>query len=118
MKRDMELIREILVAVEADAHRDGHAIVNFDLPGRNQDELRYHAKLLRDAGWIRAEFFFGGEFVILDLTNQGHDFLDAVRNETVWKRLKKKLGTEGETLPLEVIKLLAIQLLKELLGLK
>jgi hypothetical protein len=46
------------------------------------------------------------------LTWGGHEFLDTVRNETVWKRLLQRVQERGGTVSFEVMKELAIQISK------
>ena len=50
MKRDMDLVREILLAIESfPFDGDAHEIL---IQGRSQDEVAYHLKLLCEAGLI------------------------------------------------------------------
>jgi hypothetical protein len=44
---------------------------------------------------------------------QGHEFLDASRNETVWKKTLKTINEKGGGLTFEVIKALLTQYTKE-----
>ncbi len=45
----------------------------------------------------------------------GHDFLDAVRNDSVWARVKDKLVQVGGEAPLEVIKAVAVKVALDLI---
>ena len=44
----------------------------------------------------------------------GHDFLDAIRNQTVWKRLLKTVAEKGDRIPFSVLCALAKQYAKDL----
>lgn len=101
MKRDMDLVREILLAVEA-AGEDSLAM--NDLLGSPLSEIEidirekyaYHIKMLvEQAGWltgIDASSMSGGNWLNLELTWHGHDFLEAIRDSEIWK--KTKIGVE------------------------
>ena len=44
------------------------------------------------------------------LTWQGHEFLDAIRNDTIWNKTKNVVAERGGAIPFELIKELAIKL--------
>src|SRR5450432_1997113 len=95
MKRDMDLIRTILLEVEKSTSPGGRQI---KLPDHSREELYYNAQLAQDAGLIDARFAPGStDFHVLRLTNAGHEFLEAARNDTLWAKAKeiaiKKTGT-------------------------
>ena len=58
MKRDMDLIRELLLKLEALPLRPGeiHLVSGHDeelaIEGRSADEIEYHLDLIREAGFI------------------------------------------------------------------
>ncbi len=117
MKLDMDTVRAILIAVEErlPAPRFEH----FQLDGYDPEVTDYHVKKLKEAGYLRAEFMLGipPHAVVTELTWEGHQFLDAIRNATVWQRIKKKVASEGGSIPFELLKPLAIQYFKDLLKL-
>ncbi|HJS98117.1 MAG TPA: DUF2513 domain-containing protein [Terriglobales bacterium] len=95
MQRDLDLIRDMLLQLEKlPCSVQWYEIV---LPGRSRQELCYHAKLAHDAGLIEARFLPGTTiFMVHRLTNKGHEFLDAAREDTIWKRAKETaLKTAG-----------------------
>lgn len=84
MKRDDDLIRGLLF--EAEASEDP-LFGPFD----DEDEKRYeHARLLCDAG-----LFQQVQSGVFRMTNQGHDYLDAIRDDGVWKKTKEAVSTTG-----------------------
>jgi hypothetical protein len=95
MQRDMDLIRDMLLQVEKlPCSVQWYEIA---LAGRSREELCYHAKLAHDAGLIEARFLPGTTiFMVHRLTNEGHEFVDAAREPTIWKRAKETvLNTAG-----------------------
>ena len=55
MKRDMDLIREILLAIETIGPPQG--LARLDLPGHDPETVSYHVRLLDQAGLITAVDF-------------------------------------------------------------
>jgi exonuclease V gamma subunit len=117
MKRDIDLIKQILIEIEKSKKVKGW--IKIDIPNRSLEEISYHIKLLYQAGLIEAvnqttktEF----EWTAKSLTWQGHEFLDAIRNDTVWKKLKAKIKEQGGSIPFHVVKELAAVFSKDLLA--
>ena len=118
MKRDMELVRQILLAIEA--YKDLKQDLKFEIEGYSEEQIMYHMKILADGGLIEAidaSTFEGICFIPQGLTWSGYEFLDAIRNETVWKQTKEVVRDKGGSLPFEVLKSLAIEFLKKFVGL-
>lgn len=95
MKRDFDLVRKILCAVEEAA--PGQIIDGFTLDEFSPQEIGEHLLLMQDAGLIDAEVkrtrapgrpFL---FVVRGLTWKGHDFLDAARDDTIWRLAKERI---------------------------
>lgn len=91
MKRDMDLIREILLAREEDR----------DLRTSEPPEvIAYNVQLLDDAGLLEAiiKKDHRGAAVgcaIMRLTWAGHDFLDATKDDTIWNKAKERILKPG-----------------------
>lgn len=119
MKRDLDLIRKILLEAERDESESG--LVDFLIPGYSHDQIGYHVYLLKDAELIEGHIGFDNESVkvgscgIYRVTSAGHDFLDDIRNDSVWARVKDKLERFGGDASLEVVKTLAAQIVVEIL---
>jgi hypothetical protein len=96
LTRDVELFRQILIAIEKQpAGTRAHTI---DIPGHSAEEIYEHALLTQDAGLIEGTFHRSmPHFVVRRLTNEGHDFLEAAKQETLWAEAKamvrKNIGT-------------------------
>ena len=78
MKRDMELIRELLLAIESDCKEDG--LLSYQLTPENTWEQRasicYNLKPMQDAGFIEAEQLMPDIFIKQQprkLTNQARE---------------------------------------------
>ena len=97
MKRDLDLCRAILEAVEADP--TGYAPSPLIMDGHGNEDVGYNALMLVEAGFVtgRESSSFGGTptAVIGRMTWKGHEFLDAVRNEDIWSKTKSIAGKAG-----------------------
>jgi hypothetical protein len=106
MERDMDLVREILLATEN--KNDFSSWLVPDIEGYTKLEIYYHIKLLIQAGLAEGENLSshsGDKWVIKTLTSFGHDFLDASRNETVWNKAKASIQSKGLSLTLDLLKM-------------
>lgn len=114
MTRDMELIRKILFAIE-DQFIDV-AIYDLSVDGYNKKTVAYHCNLLHQAGLIKdyKAKYAGNElytFGVSSLTWEGHNYLDKIRNETIWNQTKVIVKEKGLPLAFETIKEIASQLI-------
>ncbi len=116
MKRDLELIREILLAVEAANDPRGSPMPEID--GTEPYVIAHHIGLLEEAGYVTAQNASTQDrrnFHWIHLTWQGHEFLDALRDETVWKKVKAKVTSAGGSLSFELVKAIGIAAVREAL---
>ena len=114
MKRDMELVRKILLETEEAANNPIEWIV-LNIEGYDPALISYHVKIMKEAGLIDAEnltTLAHFEWQPKSLTWEGHEFLDAVRNETVWAKTKEVVKSKGGSVSFEVFKELAIHTFK------
>ncbi|WLD14661.1 DUF2513 domain-containing protein [Planctellipticum variicoloris] len=118
MKRDMELVREILLAIEASGE-EPRGWTKLSMPERDPVEVSYHVKLLHEAGLlhgINLSSSSGFCWAPKSLTWAGHEFLDAARNDTVWNRAMTILREKAATVPFEILKAVIIQQSKAFFG--
>jgi hypothetical protein len=117
MKRDYELIKRILEAVEEKDVNEGDFFSRQELGIDDVSDamFNYNAKKMEEAGFIQAFIEYGdNKYSVfpVSLTNAGHDFLDSARNPRVWEKFSKKLIEMGGSIALDVAKELLIQLTK------
>jgi hypothetical protein len=102
MKRDMDLIRELMLKLEAIPLRAGgiyhiephHEEVRVE--GYDLDTIAYHLSLIKDAGLVDSGTLnpmvgigFRG------FTWAGHDFIDSVRDPEIWRKTEGALKQAG-----------------------
>lgn len=114
MKRDMDLLRSILLKVEESDSPHGCQV---RIPGYSYEQLYAHAKLAEDAHLIEAKFSLDlRNFHVLRLTFAGHEFLDEVRNDTRWEKAKALAIKNTGTVTLEGVKIALQLLIKQAFG--
>lgn len=114
MKRNMDLIREILMQIEERQHNIEFA--PLEIEGHSEEEMSHHIMLLDEAGLIQAEdlsAFGGHEWRVRRLTWWGHEFLDACRDDKRWDTAKKVMNERTGGLSFEVLKQLLVQLMED-----
>ncbi|WP_186333635.1 DUF2513 domain-containing protein [Paenibacillus xylanexedens] len=96
MKLNKECIRNLLLAIESEPF--GNSITKHDfknndfLKDHSFEEVVYTIQKLIEAKYINAEILYAGDeihnFFISSLTWDGHQFLDNIRDDGVWKKSK------------------------------
>ncbi len=107
MKRDNDLIRDLLLDFE---QREDWLILFRQTDDMSTEDRMWvgHLFLLCDAGLV-TEVGRG----TYRLTSQGHDFLEATRDEVLWKKTKDAVSETGGNASLEIVKALAIGFLRK-----
>jgi len=82
MKRNMDTIRLLLLHAEG-----GDEAVAAEYAKLLEPERVEHERLLVEAGLAGAQ----NAEAPLRLTWAGHDFLDSIRNEPLWRKVKRKV---------------------------
>jgi hypothetical protein len=119
MRRDPELIRTILLAIEADD--SAGAGVTLAIPDVSTSQVGYHVKLLTQAGFVEAQDVTtredGVEWLASSLTWQGHEFLDAARDKKIWRKALSKTGKAASSVSFAILVEVLNQLAKAALKL-
>lgn len=101
----MDLVRKILISIEnGDLHG---GVEGYDL-----DTVNYHKALLVDADLVEGTPRYSSSGVkpsdiptgvkIKRLKSAGHDFLEAIRADTKWNKVKAFLADAGKDLTIDV----------------
>ena len=107
MKRDMELVRKVLFAIEEQC--EDEPLYNLEIEGYSMNAVAYHCKILHDAGFV-SDYDAGYSdnqlemFGVGALTWNGCEFLEKIRQDTVWNKTKDIIKTRGLSMGLDVIK--------------
>ena len=121
MKRNMDLVREILLRIEAT--EPGKAI-RLDDSGYGEEEIGLHVELMIEHGLIEGKTIPSSDgpahrilkYWIERMTWEGHDFLNAARHDSIWKKAKAKCLEATGGLAFDVLKACLTELGKEAIG--
>ena len=99
MKRDLELVKKILLEAEKSEHGGMRKIT---LEGYFDETVRYHIFLMMEANLVHGvetNLMQESPGAVMDrITWDGYEFLDNARNDTIWKKARtacKGLGFEA-----------------------
>ena len=119
MKRDMELLR--MVMLEAEKSTDPYELTDPKFEGHNETEISYHIALLDDAGLLHGQDRSAiGVFrwSAGALTWAGHEFVEAVRDDSVWKEALAINAKSGGGMVFEILNKALMQVLEKRAGLE
>jgi hypothetical protein len=119
MQRNMDLIREILVRMEAEEHAYAPKL---HIDGHTDEEIGFHVWLLSDAGLIKAHNVTshadrGPTAIPVHLTWQGYEFLAIAKNDSVWKKGTATVMAKAGTIGFELLKAVLMAELRKQIGL-
>ena len=120
MKRDWDVIRKILIAIEESTD----SIMNSDIADTtaiDAETVGYHCKLLIDAGLIEGNCtdLIGAPVtrcLIHRLTWAGHEFLDQIRQPKLWNAIKATAKSKSLDLSFDVLKAISSEAVKGLIS--
>lgn len=119
MKRDPNLVRSLLLHFEA---KPNDAVDSCPVVPEHTDlEVKYHLLLMYEAGLLRAEPELSKTGRIIkvhpfSLTWNGHEFLDAARNDSLWRKATSTVASKTGAISFAVLQALLISLAKDKLG--
>ena len=123
MKRDMDLVRKILIKMEKDwGYEYLESSISereIKIEGYSDSAVHYHLRIMIEAGLITCIFPEGDSDVLSTyikyppemITWEGQEFLEAIREEETWKKIKKELKKEFKNLSFAAIKMTALEFL-------
>lgn len=110
MKRDMDLIRKILFYIEEN-YVAGQGAINISIDGYSDGEIFEHCQLAYQDGLIQRPLntstTFGNSCMVNNLTSSGYDFLDKIREDTIWNKTKAIMKEKGLPMVTGTIKTIA-----------
>lgn len=121
MRLNKELVREILLEVEA-SDTSPRSWINLSSEGHGEEVIAYHVMLLDEAGLLVAQDLSSMsrfDWRPKRLTISGHEYLDTIRDNEVWRLTKagaEKTGGASLAIMLELGKAYGKQVLKDRLG--
>lgn len=124
MTRDDDLIRALMLVLE---QANSYVNDNLVVEGYTRDQVAYHLGLIVRAGYAEGpqpRYSSSGSdptiplaVVVNRLSPAGHDFIAALRDDTVWAKVKERLAKVGGTASLDIIGQVGASITKQMLGL-
>ena len=124
MKRDLDLVRSILIYVEnagGEVDADDMATERWPI-----ETVAYHVRLMAHHGLVDVSQDFRDmngdtiELAVAGITWDGQDYLDSLREPKVWDRVKKTLASTVGSTTLDVVRqtgsMVALAMVREGLG--
>ena len=122
MKKNWEIIREILMRLEAasapNTNLNANSISEYPV-----QEVAYNMRLLCQAGYIKANIVESssgsgeiGAALAIHLTNTGHELLDTIRNESVWSKITDTFKSKGVEMTFDLVISVGKKIMESLLS--
>jgi DNA-binding transcriptional ArsR family regulator len=108
MKRDMSIIRRILIELESGPKYTAISEIISRLDGIDQVTATYHLEIADELKLISCTIEFCDHdpeaiIILAKLTNNGHAMLEVMRDETIWNRFLKGLKDRGIQITIEAV---------------
>ena len=118
MKRDMDLVRKLIFALEDSNH--GFA-PHVEVEGYTEERIGYHYYIMLQAGLIKGSDMTSmgcpsPQAMPTSLTWAGHEFADAARSDTIWEKAKKTIKEKVGSASVGLVTEYLAKLGKEALG--
>lgn len=104
MKLIHDCVRDVMLDIEENLilHQ---TISDVDIQNRlkkySHDDIYYTCQKLQEAGYLNVDFYMDGSYDIANMTYNGHQFLDNIRDDGIWKEVKSKISKlTGVSLPI------------------
>ena len=125
MKRDMELIRQLLFTLEKQ-NIDANGLrtikpFEIEIEGYDVTENKHHLIMLADSPFLKSDGFeWSGALLFRGISWEGHEIINTIRDNEIWEKTVndiKKKGVDGViSLIVEVAKAITKNKLSEILG--
>lgn len=119
MKLIHDCVRDVMLNIENNL-KDNSILQTTSIQKDNDkysiEDINYTCKKLAEANYITIEQYIGGEIIVCSMTFAGHQFLDNIRDNKIWKQTKKEAAQiSGISLP--ILQQLAQSIILKALGL-
>lgn len=95
MKLIHDCVRDVMLDIEENLTLY-QTVSSVDIQNRlkkySHDDIYYTCQKLQEAGYLNVDFFINGSCSIEAMTYNGHQFLDSIRDDGIWKEVKSKIS--------------------------
>ncbi len=119
MKLIHDCVRDVMLDIENNLNLH-ETVTSTDIQERlnkySHDDIYYTCQKLQEAGYLKVDFFIDGSCCVESMTYNGHQFLDSIRDDGIWKEVKSKISKLA-SVSLPIIHQVASQAIISKLGL-
>lgn len=100
MKRDLDLLRQLLIDIENQGAECAPSVLRTPLNEQTDDRIRYHVRQLIDAGLVKEVERTMNGAPCVRITHAGHELIELSQSEAQWQEAKWVVRdqTGGESL--------------------
>ena len=99
MRLNPDCIRDIILHIEENSTLHSlfeRSVIHDALSNYDAHVIDYHVVYLSEAKYIKGlQRFLGGDYILQDLTPDGHKFAQDIRNDNIWEKTKSKANAIG-----------------------
>lgn len=119
MKLNHDCVRDLLLLIEEVQVGDYIDVSSYQLKNYSSEDLCYTADKLLEAGYINGKIYPADNviywrFSVSSLTWTGHEFLDNIRDDGVWKDTKK-VASKLTSVSLSMLEKISVTILTTLI---
>jgi hypothetical protein len=104
MQRDIDLLRHLLLEIERRGATATIDSLRADTRHDGDDRVRYHLRLLTDAGYLKEAGQTAAGTPCVRLTHEGQEFIELSRSEVRWREAKATVLAATGGAPLTVVR--------------
>ena len=132
MKLNYDCIRTLLIVLEENLEYNNSLampslmlanLLDIDeIKTYSKEDIVYSSKMLIEAGYIEARIIGSdtiiGSIVYYDVTFEGHKYIDSIRDNKVWNKVKDKIKGQTSSITFDIIAEVAKAVILGFIGLK
>ncbi len=104
MQRDIDLLRHLLLEIERRGATSPIDILRVDARHDSDERIRYHLRLLTDAGLLKEAGQTSAGAPCVRLTHEGQEFIELARSDARWREAKATVLAATGGVPLAVVR--------------
>ncbi|MGD9634652.1 MAG: DUF2513 domain-containing protein [Pirellulales bacterium] len=104
MQRDIDLLRHLLLEIERRGATSPIDTLRADVRHDGDERIRYHLRLLTDAGYLKEAGQTSTGTPCVRLTHEGQEFIELARSDARWREAKATVLAATGGVPLTVVR--------------
>jgi Hypothetical protein (DUF2513) len=109
MQRNVDLLRQLLLEIERRGAASSIDSLPTDAQHGGDERVRYHLRLLTDAGLLKEAGQTAAGVPCVRLTHAGQEFIELARSDARWREAKAAILASSGGVPLAVLRSLLLK---------